>query len=214
MLDYQRSCCGLYRWDFVRRPARLHHYGTRVRTGTAALRFWLIMVWIAEKASSRRSLESVQPLVLRGGRWRLACGVRWRHLDPFPRADSPPLARPERLRRRLQTPAKRCSLACNRLHVSVTDWSVTTATPVRTAMVRHVAIGEVRHILQPDVTHVVCFDARRALLRLVLSASLFSRSRQTQLVSIELSQQARRPTCSLLRVFRLAVRHTRVTHTG
>ena len=86
---------------------------------------------------------------------------------------------------------------------------VVPATPVRTTIVRHVASGEARHILQPGATRVACFDTRRVLLRLVLFASLFSRSRQTQLVSIELSQQARRPTCSLLRVFRLAVRHMR-----
>ena len=83
------------------------------------------------------------------------------------------------------------------------------ATPVRTAIVRHVAIGEARHILQPDATRVACFDTRRVLLRLVIFASLFSRSRQTQLVSIELSQHAGRPRCSLLRVFRLAARHRR-----
>ena len=82
------------------------------------------------------------------------------------------------------------------------------ATPVRTTIARHVAIGETRHILQPGVTNDVCFVARRAPLRSLLSASLFMSSRQTQLVSIELSQHAGRPGCSLLRVFRLAARHT------
>ena len=53
-----------------------------------------------------------------------------------------------------------------------------------------------------------CARVDNILLGLVFFASLFLRSRQTQLVSIELSQQAGRPRCSLLRVFRLAVRHT------